>query len=225
MTLGKKLQQLRKAKGLSQEQLAEQINVSRQAISKWELEEAVPDTSKVILLSKLFQVSTDYLLKDDLDNDINPLPAKDANDSPQGKSRMLTIICLGIVAIGFLICAISWLRWFKFLTYNMIFILQENILPVSIGFIVQIIGVVIFEAFNSRYISEADNSKVRRNFYTVSVWLVFLFPSIYVANTFFSIFRRPITFFADLIYVAVPYVLICIAVSLLLRVKIKDKPR
>jgi transcriptional regulator with XRE-family HTH domain len=68
MSLGKKIQELRKQNNLSQEQLAEKLLVSRQAVSKWELDQSVPDTDKVILLSDLFEISTDYLLR----KDINP---------------------------------------------------------------------------------------------------------------------------------------------------------
>lgn len=64
MTLGQKIQQLRKASGISQEQLAEQLNVSRQAVSKWELDDAVPELSKVLLLCDLFAISADELLRD-----------------------------------------------------------------------------------------------------------------------------------------------------------------
>lgn len=66
MTFGEKLQSLRKQKGLSQEQLALQLNVSRQAVSKWELSDSFPDAEKIICLSELFNVSTDFLLKDDV---------------------------------------------------------------------------------------------------------------------------------------------------------------
>ena len=62
MTFGEKLQALRKARGWSQEELATQINVSRQALSKWESSASVPDTENVIALSRLFGVTTDYLL-------------------------------------------------------------------------------------------------------------------------------------------------------------------
>ena len=51
MLLGEKLKKLRKARGLSQEQLADQLNVSRQAISKWELGESTPDTDNLVALS------------------------------------------------------------------------------------------------------------------------------------------------------------------------------
>ena len=62
MRFGEKLQALRKARGWSQEELARQINVSRQALSKWESGAAVPDTENVVALSRLFGVTTDYLL-------------------------------------------------------------------------------------------------------------------------------------------------------------------
>ena len=63
--LSEKLYQLRKKSGLSQEQLAEQLNVSRQAISKWESGTAVPESEKLIIISNYFGVSVDYLLKDE----------------------------------------------------------------------------------------------------------------------------------------------------------------
>ena len=65
MTLGKKLQLLRKARGMSQEQLADALGVSRQAVSKWELDATLPDTANVVALGKLFGVTTDYLLVED----------------------------------------------------------------------------------------------------------------------------------------------------------------
>jgi len=63
--LSEKLYKLRKNSGLSQEQLAEQLNVSRQAISKWEQGTAVPESEKLISISEYFSVTVDYLLKDD----------------------------------------------------------------------------------------------------------------------------------------------------------------
>ncbi|MFR7590886.1 MAG: helix-turn-helix domain-containing protein [Longibaculum sp.] len=64
MDFGMKLQDLRKAKGLSQEALAEKLNVSRQAVSKWESGVGYPEMDKLILLSDLFGVTIDYLIKD-----------------------------------------------------------------------------------------------------------------------------------------------------------------
>jgi transcriptional regulator with XRE-family HTH domain len=64
MNLSEKILLLRKQKGFSQEQLAERLGISRQAVSKWESGQAVPDIDKIINISDLFNVSTDYLLKD-----------------------------------------------------------------------------------------------------------------------------------------------------------------
>ena len=64
MNLSEKIQDLRKQNNLSQEQFAEKLNVSRQAVSKWESGQSIPDVDKIIAMSEIFEVSTDYLLKD-----------------------------------------------------------------------------------------------------------------------------------------------------------------
>lgn len=63
MTIADRIQSLRKSKGMSQEELADAVGVSRQAVSKWESEQATPDLDKVIIMSDIFEVTTDYLLK------------------------------------------------------------------------------------------------------------------------------------------------------------------
>lgn len=63
MNMADRIQALRKAKGMSQEQLADAVGVSRQAVSKWESEQASPDLDKVIIMSEIFDVTTDYILK------------------------------------------------------------------------------------------------------------------------------------------------------------------
>jgi len=95
--LSEKSYQLRKKSGLSQEQLAEQLNVSRQAISKWESGSAFPESEKLIIISKYFGVSVDYLLKDDVEDD-----AKTENSEVGKNPKMLVglIICMaGIVSM------------------------------------------------------------------------------------------------------------------------------
>lgn len=66
MTLGQRIAQFRKIKGLSQEALADLVGVSRQAVSKWELDEAQPDAAKLVLLARALEVSTDQLLLGDV---------------------------------------------------------------------------------------------------------------------------------------------------------------
>ena len=81
MTFSDKLIALRKKAGWSQEELAERLNVSRQSVSKWESAQSMPDIDKILQLSRLFGVTTDYLLKDDQgepeytpDDEVSPLP-------------------------------------------------------------------------------------------------------------------------------------------------------
>lgn len=69
MILADKIIRLRKKNGWSQEELAEKMNVSRQAVSKWEGAQTIPDLEKILMLGELFGVTTDYLLKDDMENE------------------------------------------------------------------------------------------------------------------------------------------------------------
>ena len=77
MTIGEKIQYLRRKRGLSQDQLAEMVDVSRQSISKWERDESLPEITKIVILSEIFDVTTDYLLK----KDTNPVPNLTSTES------------------------------------------------------------------------------------------------------------------------------------------------
>lgn len=68
MIFADKLIELRKKNGFSQESFAEKMGVSRQAVSKWESAQSVPDLDKILKMSELFSVTTDYLLKDSIEN-------------------------------------------------------------------------------------------------------------------------------------------------------------
>ena len=69
MRFDEKLMTLRKKQGMSQEQLAEHLGVTRQSVSKWESGTALPELAKIITLSEIFQVSVDYLVKDYIEED------------------------------------------------------------------------------------------------------------------------------------------------------------
>ena len=68
MIFADKLIRLRKQSGLSQEELANELNISRQSVSKWEQAQSITDLDKIIQLSTFFNVSTDYLIKDEIEN-------------------------------------------------------------------------------------------------------------------------------------------------------------
>lgn len=87
MILADKIIDLRKKHGWSQEELAEQLNVSRQSVSKWESGMSVPDLNKIIAMSELFGVSTDYLLKDTLEE---PTPSETAGKDAEPPARTVT---------------------------------------------------------------------------------------------------------------------------------------
>ena len=111
MTFSEKLQNLRKANGLSQEQLAEKLNVSRQAVSKWETG-AMPDMDNIIKLCRFFDCSLDYLMRDEIGrDDLNTQNAHVARTPPETPGRNRTYIILGAVmsglgAIGILVLGI-----------------------------------------------------------------------------------------------------------------------
>ena len=72
MIFADKLIRLRKKAGWSQEELAARLDVSRQSVSKWESAQSIPDLEKIVRLSKLFGVTTDYLLKDEMTDEEMP---------------------------------------------------------------------------------------------------------------------------------------------------------
>ena len=80
MIFAEKLILLRRKKGWSQEELAEKMDVTRQSVSKWESAQSMPDIEKLIRLSELFGVSTDYLLKEKAED----IFADDPEESPEG---------------------------------------------------------------------------------------------------------------------------------------------
>lgn len=110
MILADKIMELRKKNGWSQEELAEKLDVSRQSISKWESAQSVPDMGRVVRLSQLFGVSTDYLLKDELESP-EPVesPAQESAARPVTMEEANSFLILREanamrVALGVLLC-------------------------------------------------------------------------------------------------------------------------
>ena len=107
MTFGKKLETLRKQSDLSQEELADRLNVSRQAVSKWEHDTAMPDVKNIVLLSGVFGVSTDFLLKEDGENTARPAGGKTEDASVRHPALpKVAWAAIGLGLAGILILAI-----------------------------------------------------------------------------------------------------------------------
>ena len=129
MTFGEKLQLLRKSKCMSQEQLATQIDVSRQAISKWELGESNPDVERIVQISNIFDVTTDYLLKDEQDSCISKITLQgNKNDVT---AQILSISSVAFLTIG-LFCAFG--GWYT----------EQSAEAIWGGMIIQIVGIVCY---------------------------------------------------------------------------------
>lgn len=115
MTLGEKIFELRKKCGLSQEQLGEKINVTRQTISNWELGETSPNPEQLKLLSKELNVSIDELL----DNDIQSVLVEKVSNTEKLAGLVLKILkWLGIVFVVLLIIDVLALILFTYIRSN-----------------------------------------------------------------------------------------------------------
>lgn len=91
MILAEKIMKLRKENSWSQEELAAKLGISRQSVSKWESTASIPDLDKIIKLSEIFGVSTDYLLKDDLEEEPGVVNMKDLPDEAHENIRRVSL--------------------------------------------------------------------------------------------------------------------------------------
>lgn len=108
MILADKIIEERKKLGLSQEELAEKLNVSRQAVSKWEGAQSIPDLQRIVAMSGIFSVSTDYLLKDEIepesssvcesvqDRTVRRVSMEEANEYLESMKRYSKAVSLGV---------------------------------------------------------------------------------------------------------------------------------
>lgn len=124
MNIGDRILCLRKMKGISQEELADKVGVSRQAVSKWESEQSTPDLDKVIIMSDYFEVTTDYILKG-----IEPPKQADKNNSTA--SQILYLASTAFLAIG-LFCAFA--AWYA----------EQSAESIWGSMIIQVVGVVAY---------------------------------------------------------------------------------
>lgn len=117
MNISDRIQALRKAKGITQEQLADAVGVSRQAVSKWEAEQSAPDLERIVAMAEYFDVTTDYLLRG-----IEPVPA--AAPKARLSARTMCIIATALDAAGVIIGAGTWLEFQTWLCIAVTLIFQ-----------------------------------------------------------------------------------------------------
>ncbi len=158
MNTADRIQQLRKAKGLSQEQLADAVGVSRQAVSKWESGQSLPDIPKLIALSEYFEVTTDYLLRG-----IEPQPAAPAK---RADARIFAAVGTTCSAIGLIAAVMLWVT-------------VQTAVSVTVGLILMAIGCMIFAI--GQYIGDHTGAAARI-FWLPNVWILSLIPLSFAFN-------------------------------------------
>lgn len=202
MELKDKLLMLRKEKNLSQQQLADQLNVSRQSISKWELGESQPDISNIVLLSEIFHVSTDYLLKDEYEEETK----KDNHLT----SIMIVATC--IIIGGLLFGHVTWKE-------------NQEALWLLLGMLIQLIGIAVFEYF----VLKSKSERMQDLFISINIWFIPLLPIQYFVEytKTFSLILSKVNFLfqgsiGGIFYMYFPLIIslsISLIVFLLFRVK------
>jgi len=172
MKIGEKIVTLRKANGLSQEEFAQKLGVSRQAVSKWELGESLPDIENVVRMAETFGVTTDYLLKDGTDS-AETQTAEQKTD----RLRSACVFAVGLSAAGLVLITAAYYTW-------------QSMLSMSIGFLVQMAGVVLLEAAYQNGAKSAQRKTMRTKGYAAALPMMVPFSlllALYRAASFVSV--------------------------------------
>ena len=196
MNIADRIQNLRKVRGISQEELADQVGVSRQAVSKWESEQSVPDIDKILLMSEYFDVTTDYILK-----------GIETRASDKRKGENAGICMLVATMLNFIGLIISCAIWY------------EKQLPMAlvIGLVFMALGCMVFG------IGLADSTpesvkQAKRSFWTFNIWFLCFLPLSFLYNLLFTGATAPYPLLRDPV-IAFPifwlvYIGICLGVIL-----------
>lgn len=178
MKLSDKIVRLRKSNGMSQEELADKLGVSRQAISRWEMGTAMPDATNILQLSRLFQVTTDYLLNDEYQSD-NDLPKVKEVKTDGIHQIMIFLITLEVMVL---------------IIQFMSVVILQNIFFGVLSFIPFIAMVGGFEYAYQKKANEQNERTLqfRKRFYKVSAWLGTYFPIRLLVSALVHFYPRPI---------------------------------
>lgn len=148
MKLSDRIQDLRKMKGMSQEELANLMGVSRQAVSKWESEQSIPELDKIILISDIFDVSCDYLLKGI------------ENPSKQNKNNTIIIVMVATV-LNFIGLLVSFAVWYE----------KQVLWAIVIGLIIMAIGCMVY-GIGIANASASEKHHAHYKFWRINIWLL-----------------------------------------------------
>lgn len=152
MELAQRIQAMRRKLGISQEELAARTGVSRQAVSKWETGQAVPEVDKLVLLSQALGTTTDYLLKGE----------QPAGQPRQWDARLFALAAAVVNGIGLLAAVTIWLE-------------VRRVYSVGVGLGVMAVGIALFAA--GQLLETRQQPAARRLFWLLNVWLLSLIPA------------------------------------------------
>ena len=200
MNIAEKITSLRKENSMSQEELADKLNVSRQAISRWEMGTAMPDANNLLQISKLFNVTVDYLLNDDYQSD---------NDVPKVKEQKennLNQIMIYLITIEVMILIIQFMTTF----------ILQNAFFAILSFIPFVAAIGGFEYAYQRNISTSNGqTKIfRKKFYTISTWLGLYFPTRFSTTTIMQLYPRPYSVLVLECMILIIYITISFCITL-----------
>ena len=153
MNIADRIQHLRKSKGISQEELADKIGVSRQAVSKWESEQSFPDIDKVIILSDFFEVTTDYILKG-------------IETEKQAAEKNVNAMAFVFVAtaLNFIGLTFTCVVWYE----------KQTPMAIAAGLIFMAAGCTVFGV--GLVYSTLNNERAKRFFWIMNIWLLSFIP-------------------------------------------------
>jgi len=178
MTFAEKLLQLRKRDGLSQEELAERLEVSRQAISRWEMGTVMPDAVNLLKISNLFGVSADYLLREEIlqEKDIPVVKRTEDSLMKEHSRRMALFVMIIGQALGFFLCVVSYL-------------VLKSFAMILFAMLMQMMNIIGFEIGFRKHpgITEEKVLWFHRKYYQISVWFFAYFPIRLVVASFFLV--------------------------------------
>ena len=155
MTIADRISELRKSREMTQEELAERAGVSRQAISKWESEQSIPDMYNVINLSEIFEVTTDYLLKGEESADERP-----ERKIKPAKAYNITATVLNVLALT--------------ISFGFIGLEADPLIGTMIGFVLMVLGVMTF-MLGTTQLARREQLSNACGFWRINVWLVAFF--------------------------------------------------
>ena len=213
MNLADRIQQLRRSRGISQEELADRIGVSRQAVSKWESGQTSPDLEKIVLLSDYFEVTTDYLLKG-----VSPTPAQTEPDQTASVQsapgvQIFTMAGSALNLIGLIAAAMIWYE-------------RQTAAATAAGLILMVAGCVVYGTGILRADGEAKG-RAKKTFWSVNVWILPFIPLSMVYNILFGglgtapypILTGPVSGFLGFVLFWIVYIGIGTAVELALHAR------